>query len=448
MGYHWLASGCTPTYLQFHLWIREHPISGKVIHHSLNCQSKVLHLPHSEIIFDIGDIIHLEAVTEKRIHDGFQLMRIGPYYHEDTVLHEAGPWFMASAHNLKTQNPGFAKDAGVKMILDSGGAQLKFGITSFVDREEVIKIFNQYADAGMALELPPRRKLSTRRDVDVHPMALRMLAEVQKRNNEFFVANKRDDLQLLNVAHGLTGDDFRRWINTVRNPALEGWAISYDSDLDPYCIWRGVAVLFREFGAAQNWMHLFGVSGFLTVPLMARLGVRFPNLTSDSSSWVQNVSTYKYLHNRYGRLEDIAIGEDFTKMPQTDMDSLEPYCSCEVCRTMRTFGAYRELFHSERQKQEGRRGSQIAYPALAAHNMLAIKHGVASWNERASRMTYKEFQAEIRRCFPKARKGQNYASNVLHLLEYIECAMENGPEYADLHVARSSKKRPFLYSVG
>jgi len=447
LGYHWLASGCTPTYLQFHLWVREHPISDSKVHHSINCQSKVLHLPHADIIFDIGDIIHLDAVTEKRKSDGFRLMRIGPYYHEDNVLHEAGPWFMASAHDLKTQRPGFAKDAGVKMILDSGGAQLKFGITSFVDREEVIKIFNLYADAAMALELPPRRKLSTRRDVDGHPMALRMLADVQRRNNEFFAANKRKDLQLLNVAHGITGDDFRRWIATVTNPALEGWAISYDSDLDPYCIWRGAAVLFQEFGAAAGWMHLFGVSGFLTIPLMSWLGKRFPNLTSDSSSWVQNVSSYKYLHSRYDRLEDISIGEAFAKMPQSDADSLEPYCSCQVCQAMNTFGAYRELFHSDKQKADKTRGSLIAYPALAAHNMLAIKHAVASWNERAARMTYEEFRAEIRRCFPKARKGQNYGNNILHMLEYLECALENGPEYADLHVARTPQRRPFLYPV-
>lgn len=449
MSYDWMASGAVPSYLQFHLWVRDHEANDKAIHHSIDCQSKVLHLPHADILFDIGDIIHLDAVSEKRKSDGFRLERIGPYYNEDTILHKYGPWFMASAHDLKTKRSDFAKEAGVKVILDSGGAQLKFGITSFVDREEVIKKANQCADALMALELPPRRKLSPQRDIDVHPLALRMLAEIQKRNNEFFAANKRHDLRLLNVAHGITGDDFRRWITTVHNPAFTGWAISYDSDTDPYCIWRGAAVLSREFGAAEEWIHLFGVSGFTAIPVMARLGTRIPHLTSDSSSWVQAVRSYNYLHNRNGRMEDIAIGDGFAKMHLTNDDLVEPYCSCEICRIMKTFGSYRETYLNPKRKnmdeKKTRQESLIAYPALAAHNLIAIKQGVASWNERASTMTDEEYRAEIRHCFPRSRKGQDYGTGILHMLEYLECALANGPEYADRNVARKIRTRPFLY---
>lgn len=441
MSYDWMPSGALPNYLQFHLWVRDPKIAGSSIRHSFDGNSRILHLPHADILFDIGDIIHNERIIAKRMADGFRLVKVGPYFAEDTILKKCGPYFMASAHSLisdraASSHPDFAQKAGVRLCLDSGGAQLKFGITSYVDPEEVMRIFNLFAHVGMALELPPRRKLSARRDVDAFPLALRELARVQKRNNDYFATHKREDLQLMNAAHGLTGDDFRRWIRMVDHPAFNGWAISYDSDIDPYCIWRGAAVLFREFGGADQWIHLFGVSGFTLLPLMAWLGKRIPNLTSDSSSWVQAVRSYNYLHNRNGRMEDISIGEGFAKMPQSSRDSLEPYCTCEICRLMKTFGAYRETFANP-SKNDPDAQSNVSYPALAAHNLIAIKQGVASWNERASRMSYKQFQTEIERCFARPQ-------DIIHRLEYLECALGNSPEFADRHVARNQNARPFL----
>jgi len=332
MSYDWMPSGALPNVLQSHLWVRDRIATGITISHSFDGKSRVLHLPHADILFDIGNIIHNEEIKAKRMADGFRLVKVGPYYAEDTILKKHGPYFMASANSLITdqtaiKHPDFAQAAGVRLCLDSGGAQLKFGITSYVDLQEVMRIFNLFAHVGMALELPPRRKLIPNRDVDASPLALRELARVQKRNNDYFAAHKRENLRLMNAAHGLSGDDFRRWIRIVYNPAFHGWAISYDSDIDPYCIWRGAAVLFREFGGADQWMHLFGVSGFTLLPLMAWMGKRIPNLTSDSSSWVQAVRSYNYLHNRNGRMEDVAIGDGFAKMSQTNRDLLEPYCS-------------------------------------------------------------------------------------------------------------------------
>jgi len=114
----------------------------------------------------------------------------------------------------------------------------------------------------------------------------------------------------------------------------------------------------------------------------------------------------------------------------------KPYCSCEICQLMKTFGAYRETFANPSKKNPDAE-SNLSYPALAAHNIIAIKQGVESWNERASRMTYEDFQDEIERCFTNPQK-------ILHMLEYLECALADGPEFADRHVAKDSGNQAFL----
>jgi len=445
MSFDWLPSGAEPDYFRFLIGVRESKDNGNKIRHSSLGESSILHLPHADVLFDIGNIIFEDNHERTREAQGFhQLVKVGPFHYQDSVLKKYGPYFMSSAHNLERGLGRFAKESGVMAFLDSGGAQLKFRRASFVDIDEVIQIYNESADVGTALDLPPRTRLKPKRDVDHCSADLEMLAAVQRKNNAIFVDKRnREDLVFMNVAHGCYGDDFRRYTDTVIDPLnFPGWAVSFDSDRDPLCIWRGVAVLIREYDAAGQWLHLFGVSGATTIPIMGWLGKVVPKLTSDSSSWVQGVKYYKYLNNRNGRLDDVPIGKDFTGK---DTDLLEPYCTCEFCQIMKTFGAYRETALSKRPRKDNPDGrTNISYPALASHNLITIKRCVASWNERATQMTLKEYLAEIRRCFPIPTGGQDFGAGIIQTIKYLECALANGPEYADRHAAGKLIGRSFI----
>jgi hypothetical protein len=438
----WMASGACPKYFQMHLWMRDQERKGPEIRQRMDGATRILELPHADVVFDSGKAIFDDALAARREKDGFRLMRVGPYHHPDNQLRQYGPYFMTSAHYLQANGPTFAHEGGVLACLDSGGAQIKFGKTSYVPKERVLEIYNKYADVGLALDIPPRTHLSPRRDVDHSLLLLDRLSTIQKQNNDYFAANRRADLRLLNVAHGLTGDDFRRWIEKVDDPkAFTGWAISFDSDLDPYCIWRGAAVLLREHQAVESWLHLFAVSGASTIPVMAWLGRGVPQLTSDSSTWVQHTQRRNYLYNDLGRLLPVAIG---TRFMGKDDDLLESYCSCAFCQVMRTFGAHRQTHPSSRNKKDPNAETHFTYPALAAHNLIAVKEVVRHWNEMATQLDFKAYRDEIRRCFPKPKRGSDTGNRVLNCLDYLVCAVADGPEYADRHVAALPGKRSFL----
>ena len=436
MSFNWIPSGAVPEFLQFHISVREPKVKGNNIRHSRIGESSLLQLPHADVLFDTGPIIFEKSLEARREAQGFdRLLRVGPFHHQDTVLKEYGPYFMASAHYIKPGAGRYAREAGVKAFLDSGGAQLKFRKTSFVDPKEDIEIYNQSADVATALDVPSRTRLNQHRDVDLSRSDLEILALAQKNNNAIFAAGKtREDLLLMNVSHGCHGDDFRRYTDTVIDSVnFKGWALSFDSDVDPLCIWRGAVVLIREYEAAGQWLHLFGVSAGENIPVMAWLGRTVPTLTSDSSSWIQNMKFYRYQHNRYGRLESMVIGRDFTGK---DTDLLAPYCTCKFCQIMKTFGAYREL--GPNKKDPTSNTSNISYPALVAHNLIAIKESVQSWNDRAQRMNLREYLAEIRHCFPSGGR------DIIQTIHYLECALANGPEYADRHASGDLIKKSFL----
>lgn len=406
MSYHYIPSGATPSYLKWHFWHR--PIQGE--------GNKF------EVIQDRGP----SAITAKRETDrraeGYDLIRVGPYHHPDTYLKGISDIWMASAHVLDPRMGNFAEAAGVKMLADSGGWQIKSGAADYVDPHAIIATHNACAHIGMALDYPPRR------DVDTTNEVLSLLSKIQVRHNEVFLAKRRPDLELINVAHGVASEQWKAWIDAVdTKEGFQGWAISEDSNKDPFCVLRGAAILYRDYGIRDQRVHLFGISGPLMVPVAAWLSRYFPNLTSDSSSW-QGARYGNYLYSSNGALRILKIG---WKDPEiSDGTPVTPYCDCTFCRILGTFEGYRKAG---------------AHPALSAHNVTAIQASVKFWNDQAARVDYDTYVKQIRESFPKVeaeqgRKGEkgtrarDPAKSVLGTLAYLKAAMENGPEVADRHV--------------
>lgn len=112
--------------------------------------------------------------------------------------------FLISAYHgigERIRNRSFKRN-GLKLIADSGGAQLKFDVVKFVDPREVAWWMNECADIGMTLDFAPR-------PVDQgNKKALKLLAQESRKANKFFVRNKADNLKLVNITHGfcVTGD--------------------------------------------------------------------------------------------------------------------------------------------------------------------------------------------------------------------------------------------------
>lgn len=76
--------------------------------------------------------------------------------------------------------------------------------------------------------------------------------------------------------------------------------------------------------------------------------------------------------------------------------------------------------------------------------MIAMKDTVRYWNDKATEMDYKTFKEAVRRGFPKPKRGPDSGASTLHLLEYLTCALAEGPEYADRHVADHPRARAMV----
>ena len=432
-------------------------------------KTKVHHLPYTpdrvdpytkqplgavDVIFDTGSKIFDTLINQKRVADGYTPIAVGPYYHGDqtwlkflTLDHNKESWWMASAHYLKADEEEFCEKVGIKMCADSGGAQTKFRTANFVDPYKVIKVHNACAHTGMALDLATRRDSFTDMDFEVLP-------EVQKIHNDIFVKEmiagrelreKRGlpPLKLLNVVHGMTGEDFRGWYEAVKDENFSGWAVSLDSDVEDLCLFRGCAVLYEK-GIREEQVHLFGVSGPNLIPAMAWLSRFLPNLTSDSSSWIEGGRrrTYFYNDGGNGKLEDLQLTEgDNLKHNQAEriIGGLEPAiskarypdeallselrkdgtgCKCVFCNLMGTLG--------------GLRSSEMTYTAMVSHNIVMIKEIVDFWNNVASEkdMTLEKYLERIAKGFGGDYKNRTYKS-IKEKVEYVDYVMQHGPEEAD-----------------
>lgn len=422
MSFFWLPSGMLKSYMHFNMWIRPKPQSKQFANLDFSVSefeepsatkigkvqtTKILHAPHADFIFD-----NQSRTLKDRTEDGWYKFSIGPY-EQGSILQPKLDWVMVSAHYLKPEEGNFAKPFGMRIACDSGGAQMKFGTARYVDPHHVIEVYNKCSDFGMALDVPPKAGID-----GFNTKALRILARLQKKNNEIFLAKRRPDLGLLNVVHGMKADDIRRWIDDVIDPGFQGWASAWDDLSQIESIYRTTAILYREYGLKENpqWVHLFGASGPKTIPIMAWMGRYIPFLTADSSSFLEGAKRRSYFMNHGGSLKVVSCtnfgkGKSFAESGFHESSILP--CCCEICSLVKYFGV---LSKSQEFTQ--------SYPAIVGHNLMMIKQAADEWNTLASKCTLEEYAQLVAKYV-----GKDSAMFV----RYADACFTDGPDYADKH---------------
>ena len=404
MALRYVPSGATPNYLK--ALIRLNP-DGSL--HSVD-----------RLVEQLDDPNHPDWVREQ----GQTPVWLGPYSHPDNMLAGYSPWWMTNPVDLQALDPmrdgsyrqfeKFAEAGGVRLWSDSGGWPIKSGVRDWVDPRRVIEFYLQCAHRGMALDIPPRR------DQDVTRFFLDGLAQAQSKNNAVMLAGKRPDLELINVLHGNRLDHQRLWVDRVISPGFMGWATALDTDLPDPIVGvegiapiRGSALLFHEYGHRTGIMHLFGMSGQAMVPVAAWLGRFFPELTSDSTSWIPKDCSYAL--NRDGKLTSIRYGKN-VKGRLTDPLP----CRCEFCRLIGTFG-----------RMQDENGNAVR-PLVAAHNIVTIMAVVDYWNELARTLDFPAYREAFKKRVVQWKEA-------VQLLDYANDAMELGPALADLEFGKHKK---------
>lgn len=352
--------------------------------------------------------------------------------------YEPGSWadliglkhFLVSAYHgigERIRNRAFIHN-DMKLIADSGGAQLKFAVgdeTAFVDPRKILWWMNECADVGMTLDFAPR-------PVDQgNKAAMKALAKMSRTSNKFFARNKTDRLHLCNITHGFTLEDVRRWTDTVAMPGFDGWACGADVRNNNIANLRILLVPMLEQEQVSHY-HLFGFSGRKKTPAMAWMARRLGMLrekkklkpavvTSDSTTWLTMAKWRAFMtfDPRSGHSELLPVGKRHKLK-----NGLHIPCSCFMCANI----GWIDYYDLPPQSYAGR--------ALAIHNLYILHQQVEFWNKHAAlAKNVDEYMEIVEWSFPKKRE-------IRDMVRYVDAAFEHGLDKADERFRGSLPDRP------
>lgn len=339
-------------------------------------------------------------------------------------------WALGSAHYaIDKYEFNWGRPADVKVLMDSGGAQLKMGTANYVDPHEVIHTMNLAANAGFALDVPPKVNIDLK-----NPLTLKTLAGLQKRNNQIFADNRREDLVLLNVMHGTTVDELKAWADIVHRDDFDGWALGIDDFNDPLSGVRGALVLYDMFKDQKDWwLHIFGMSGPKLIPAMAWLGKFHGRVSSDSSTWYEGARRAKYFSlDPTGVFENWRLSEAMHEIDvlaglkgrgsatNTDLQwtigGMLP-CQCDICTMVKNV--------------DGMIGHYYDATLITLHDLLIMKKFGHQWNSLASQLEFSDYLAVV-----KHLMGTKAADTV----EYIHVGLTEGLAAAEARFTGGPRK--------
>jgi tRNA-guanine family transglycosylase len=226
------------------------------------------------------------------------------------------------------KNIGDRNKKHTKLIVDSGGFQLYSGVANFIKPEDVIETQNLQGDLGMVLDLPCPQAINLE--------FAKKLARIQKANTKIMVANKRDDLELINIIHGMEPHLYKPYRDMIERDDIDrvafGTARREDNPLKGV---RKITDLLTMPGRRYKQYHVLGISDIVkTIPIMwlAKMGVA-PLITVDSSTHVRNAANGMYLAYSTVRspLQKLEVSRKYTHPSRL---STLP-CGCAVCSRLK-----------------------------------------------------------------------------------------------------------------
>ena len=286
----------------------------------------------------------------------------------------------------------------VKLLIDSGGSQLLHDSTDFLPPWGVIDWMNRTGGEAMALDVPPRPG-----DYVLGQKHLDELAQIQADNNIIFAKEvDRERVRLLNVCHGVTAAQQRRWMDIVSSEACTGWGVGDVLGRPPLLIARllcSPAFESRPRASDGKRVHALGVGSPGSTPMLAWLGKRMGNdsaLTADATSWLLGSRTSKYLRPKDWQWEVLSPGRDYERPTGRMLP-----CSCPICSAIVWEDAISLPF------------GQTSW-LRSHHNWYALRQCEQIWNQRAAQSeTAEEF------LFDTPFRVQQSAADAIRYIETV-----------------------------
>jgi len=165
------------------------------------------------------------------------------------------------------------------------------------------------------------------------------------RHNDIFADNRESrDLKIYNVVHSGMGkiESIEIWFDRVKDYKFEGWSIAPKPPSD--CLKIALDGMFLYDRGVRENLHVLGISGLKTLPVLVYLEKYIKNVSTDSFSYGVNAIVRKHMR---------IMSQDLFFKPGEKMHTKIP-CICPVCREMDIEDFYRT--------------DKAGYALLALHN--------------------------------------------------------------------------------
>ena len=245
----------------------------------------------------------------------------------------------------------------VIVIGDSGGYEILSnrakGREIRIDPLQCLRWQEKNCQIGLTLDLSPVNLQTTGeqgKSVAANPLPISH-TEFEKRlnktcdHNEIFEAKRENkDLKIYNVIHSGMGkiDSMGIWFDRVKDFKFEGWSIAPKPPSDTMKIALDGMFLYDR-GVKEN-LHVLGISGIKTLPILVYLEKFIKNVSTDSFSYGVNAIVRKHMRMMSHDLYFKPSERKHTKVP----------CICPVCREIEIDDMYRT--------------DKVGYGLLSLHN--------------------------------------------------------------------------------
>lgn len=290
----------------------------------------------------------------------------------------------------------------VQILSDSGGLQLVRGVTGLIHPKNLVEFFNENADAGMILDIPLF--------VKSEKLMLRA-AKLQKRNNDIMLAHSRKGLDLINVFHGSTVEDRKKFRDIVETDKIRRVAIGGLYRQKPVTFVNTIYELVEGGSFRYKQYHALGIYivGYIMLLVkMANSGDNPPHITSDSTSHVQASNNYIY-HLQPDEKHSMVRPSIGVKAGAYANPAMHLLCNCTICRNIK----HRDILSF---------GTNRFAPFLALHNAIEMARYAHSLQEICRSVTPAEYNSY---CFHQLKNSAD-KHDVKQALDFIDIVTQEG----------------------
>ena len=245
-------------------------------------------------------------------------------------------WMTNFAHDDSNTNRFAVKedDKKVQILSDSGGLQLARGVGGLIHPYDLVTFYNNNCDAGMVLDFP----LWVRDD-----KLLKRAAKLQRANNEVMLRNSRPGLELINIFHGRSLEDRKKYRDIVEDERIPRVAVGGLLAQKPltainsmYEVAFGGSFRYKQHHA----LGVFNMSYLALLIKMANSGDNPPHITSDSTSHIQSSLSVGYFLQPLDEQHIMLRRQIGTNSGSISNPQMRLTCGCPICSRIK----YRDIF--------------------------------------------------------------------------------------------------------